>query len=185
MKRLGFDLILLGDSASGKDTQALSLAKTYHLKLARSGEFLRRYRARQYVQGAPAPSRLIIPFLRDSFKKLGARDLLFVGAARLEPEAEYLVKQLNRRHRDFFAVYLRLPAREVIKRSQKRAQRPEDTDLKLIRQRLKYYKTQVGRTVKFYQRLHKLKFVDANQSIKEVNQDLLRIIHDYQKRARA
>ena len=38
MKKLGFDLILLGDPTAGKDTQAAILMKKYELKSVESGK---------------------------------------------------------------------------------------------------------------------------------------------------
>ncbi len=185
MKKLGFDLILLGDSTSGKDTQALLLAKKYNVRLARSGEFLRKYHAKQYVQGGAAPTKLILPFLESSLKDLKKdQSLVFVGAARLRPEAEYLVKLLKQKKRDFFALYIRIPRSEIIKRSNLRAQRPEDVDPKLIQGRIKYFQDQVSKTVKFYQGLKKLKFINGNQSIPKVAKDIEKVINDYKRSKR-
>src|SRR5687768_10792941 len=102
MKKLGFDLILLGDSTSGKDTQALLLAKKYNVLLAQSGEYLRKLRSYKYRHGVAAPSNVIIPFLKHYLKRGSNKDLIFVGAARLKPEAEFLVKELRKKKRDFF-----------------------------------------------------------------------------------
>ena len=182
MKRLGFDLILLGDSTSGKDTQALLLAKKYNVRLARSGEYLRKYWPKQYVQGGVAPTKLILPFVNQSLKGLKPnQNLIFVGAARLKVEAQYLVKQLNRLKRDFFVIYIRLPRNEVIKRSLLRSARQEDKDLILINKRIKYYKEQVGKTVEYYQGLHKLKFINGKQSINKVTKDIQKVINDYSR----
>jgi adenylate kinase family enzyme len=170
MKQLGFDLIILGDSTAGKDTQALLLAKKYNVKLARSGEYLRKYKAKHYVQGGVAPTKLILPFLNDSLRGLKpSQNIIFVGAARLKPEAQYLVKLLDQKKRNFFAIYIRLPKKEIIRRSLNRSARLEDRDINLINKRIKYYKEQVSKTVKFYQTLKKIKFVNGNQSIKAVS----------------
>lgn len=178
-KRLGFDLILLGDSASGKDTHALLLAKKFSVKLVRSGEYLRRLKGFRYRHGKAAPSNVIIPFLNYSLKTKS--DLVFVGAGRLKPEAEYLVKQLKKKNRDFFAIYIKLPKQEIIKRSNLRAQRLEDSDLNLINSRIAYFKKNVNKTVEFYQKLHKLKFINGKQTINKVSKDILKAIHDYQR----
>src|SRR5688572_5095120 len=108
-KKLGFDLIILGDSTSGKDTQASLLAKKYSVRLAGSGEYMRKYFPKQYVSGGPAPVRFITGFIDHSLKKIGKKNIIFVGAARLKPEAQYLVKQLKKLKRDFFVVYIKIP----------------------------------------------------------------------------
>ncbi|MBI2356291.1 MAG: nucleoside monophosphate kinase [Candidatus Doudnabacteria bacterium] len=184
-KRLGFDLILLGDTASGKDTHALLLAKKYNVRLARTGEYLRKLKGYKYRHGQPAPSNLVIHFLNHSLKHLGwHRNVIFVGAARLRHEAEYLVRQLKKRQRDFFVVYLKLPKKEIIKRSKRRAERLEDVELKLINSRIAYYKNKVSGTVRFYKKLKKIKFAKANQSINKVHSDIEKVLHDYKRSRR-
>lgn len=183
-KPLGFDLILLGDSTSGKDTQSLLLAKKYNVKLARSGKYLRKFWPKQYVQGGVAPSNLLVFFINQALKHLGNKNIVFVGAARLRPEAQYLVKQLKKRNRHFFTIYLKLPKKEIIKRSNSRAQRLEDIDINLINSRVAYYKTEVSKTAKFYQKLGKLKYINGNQSIKLVSRDIQKVINDYKKSRR-
>ncbi len=181
MKKLGFDLILLGDSTSGKDTQALLLAKKYDVILARSGDYLRKLKTYNYRQGVPAPSNLIINFLDYFLKKGKNKNIVFVGAARLKNEAQYLVKELKKKNRNFFVIYIKIPKTEVIKRSRLRAARLEDTDLKLINSRINYYKTKVSKTIAFYQDLRKIKLINGKQSIKNVSQDIEKAIHDYQR----
>src|SRR3989344_4960030 len=96
-KRLGFDLILLGDPTSGKNTQAELLSKKYQVRVFDSGTFLRKHHAKQYVSGGPAPSNLIYLFLKKIFSKLSGENIVFVGAARLKPEAVRLAAQLKKR----------------------------------------------------------------------------------------
>src|SRR5262245_36241105 len=147
MKRLGFDLILLGDTASGKDTQAGILMRKYALKPVESGKFWRQLGRKnksktiQVLQrkSLPAPATLIKQFIGQSIRSAPKdKDLIFIGAARLKPEAQLLVKLLKQKHKDFFALYIKLPANLVIKRSLARAQRPEDKDLVRIKNRIKY-----------------------------------------------
>src|SRR5690606_30810158 len=107
-------------------------------RLAQSGEYLRKYFAKRYVQGGPAPTSLILPFLNDSLKNIGDQNIIFVGAARLKPEAQHLVKLLKKHKRDFFVLYIKLPKREIISRSLKRGKRVEDRDVNLINMRIEY-----------------------------------------------
>src|SRR5258708_39135670 len=114
MKKLGFDLILLGDPASGKDTQAAILEKKYSLYPVASGVFFRKllkslkYKAileKTYSKGLPAPTSLMLKLLKESFGsvKVG-QNFIFIGAARLKPEAEVLKKYLDTRSRDFLVL---------------------------------------------------------------------------------
>ena len=182
MKKFGFDLILLGQPTSGKDTQALLLAKKYKVQLVRSGDYLRKHWAKKYVQGAPAPSNLIKLLLDESFKKSkSGTDLVFVGAARLLPEAKYLVAQLKKRKRDYFVIYIDLPREEIIKRSVSRGQRLEDKDPKLIKARIAYFKKLVSKTEAYYKKLHKIKYINGKQPISKVTKDIEKLIHDHQR----
>jgi adenylate kinase family enzyme len=180
--RLGFDLILLGDPASGKDTQALLLSKKYNVRLARSGEYLRKYYAKHYIQGGVAPTKLILPFLRDSLKDIFGKNVIFVGAARLEREAKFLVRLLTKAGRDFFVLYIQLAKPEVIKRSKLRAARPEDTSVELINKRLQYFKTEVKKTVQYYKKLRKIKFIKGENSVNNIHKEIISKLNDYKKR---
>ena len=184
MKKLGFDLIILGDSTAGKDTQALIFSKKYNVRLARSGEYLRKFKPKEYVQGGPAPTKLILPFLNHSLKNLGNKNLIFVGAARLKPEAQYLVKLLKKNKHDFFVIYIKLPKAEIIKRSTRRASRLEDINLNLINGRIRYFKELVSKTTHFYKTLNKIKFINGKQTIKQVSSDIQNAINDYQQSQR-
>ena len=193
MKQLGFDLIILGDSTAGKDTQAGILMKKYALTPVESGKFWRELGKKKKLshlikdrqrRSLPTPVKIIKKFLLESLNRAPKdKDLVFIGAGRLKPEAQYLVKQLRSKNRDFFALYIRLPKTQVIERSVRRGERPEDRDIARINNRIKYYKEQVSKTVKFYQKLKKLKFINGIQTIKQVSQDIEKAINDYQRRS--
>src|SRR6185436_12260323 len=116
-KKLGFDLIILGDPASGKDTQAKLLERKFLLKPVESGKYLRGLekhktvlgqQVRQAIEkGAPVPVKVIKEFLAANLR-LAPKDknLIFVGTPRLKPEAEFLSKLLSQTDRDFFVIYM-------------------------------------------------------------------------------
>jgi adenylate kinase family enzyme len=72
-KRLGFDVIILGDPASGKDTQAKLLERKFLLKSVESGKYLRGLQKNKtqlgaeirkiLIKGSPAPINVIKEFL--------------------------------------------------------------------------------------------------------------------------
>ncbi len=190
MKKLGFDLILLGDPAAGKDTQAAILRKQYKLTPVETGKYWRSLgkkknlgrllRQRQNLS-LPTPVKIINAYIAASVKKAKKnQDFIFIGAARLKPEAQHLVKLLKQSKRDFFVLYIKIPKSEIIVRSFKRGQRAEDRDRRLINNRLKYFKNQVSKTVNYYKQMKKLKFISGNQSIPAVSKDIQKAIHDYQ-----
>lgn len=188
MKKLGLDLILLGDPTAGKDTQAVILTKKYNLKPVESGKHWRaeakkntaagRWLRKTMSLGHPTPVMLMKKFLADSIKAATKnKDLLFVGNPRLKPEAQLLKKLLEKKGRNFFVIYIKLPAAKIIERSKKRnrAGSLDDTSLG-IKNRLRYFKLQVSKTVKYFQKMRRLKFVNGNQSVKNVAADIDRVL---------
>ncbi len=189
-KRLGFDIILLGAPAAGKDTQARFLERKFALKSVESGRYLRgltRLRTKtgeslknNFAKGLPAPSSLVKEFLKANVSRVSKNyDLLFVGNPRLRPEAEYLSKLLLDSRRDYLVLYINLPVKEIWKRSEKRMRNADDT--KYVQTRINWHKSQVARTVRYFQSKNKLKFIDGNKTIKEVNKEILKALNDYER----
>ena len=197
MKRLGFNIVLLGMIASGKETQANILRKKYALKFVETGVYSRKllkekskngdWARRTTGKGAPLPVILIKKFLiREINNKPKNKNLLFLGG-RLKPEAQLLKKILDARKEDFLAFYITLPDKEVYKRSilrkagnMKAIYKLFDTK-KLIGTRIKWHKDQVGKTVKYYKSLNKLVMINGNQPIPKVTKDILKAIEEYKK----
>src|SRR3989338_3562025 len=164
MKKLGFDLIFLGAPASGKDTQARLLANHYELKRVESGEYFRRHirdksafgktLRRTVGQAKPAPVAVMKIFLTKEIQIAPKKkNLVFVGNPKL-------------------------PVKEIIKRSFYRM-RHDDLRKALIERRINWHKKQVGQTVKYFQALGKLKFINGNQHIFKVTRDIQKTINDY------
>ena len=187
-KKLGFDLILLGDVAAGKDTQAVFLMKRFNLSpvatgkqwriMVKKNDFRGRWLRRTFGKGRPTPVPIVKWFLEEKIKAVPKnKNLIFIGGPKLKPEAQFLKKQLELRNRDFFVFWLTLPVKEMIKRSKKRMRNVDD--LKYIQRRISWYKKQQGKTLKYFQELKKVKFINANQSIKKVAGDIERAIEDH------
>jgi adenylate kinase family enzyme len=198
MKRLGFNIVLLGMIASGKETQANILKKKYALKFVESGVFSRKllkekskdgdWARRTTGKGHPLPTVLLQKFLiREIKNKPKNKDLLFLGTPRLKPEAQLVKKILTAQGQDFFALYVSLPDKEVYKRSLKRKTsnvkeiyKAFDTK-KLIGVRIAWHKDQVGKTVKYFKGLKKLKIINGNQPIAKVTKGIVKAIEEYRK----
>jgi len=196
MKKLGFNIVLLGMIASGKETQANILKKKYALKFVETGVYSRRllkekskngdWARRTAGKGGLLPVVLLKKFLiREIDNKPKNKDLLFLGGPRLKPEAQLLKKILDSYGEDFLAFYITLPDKEVYKRSllrkvgkMKAIYKVFDTK-KLIGIRIKWSKNQVGKTVKYFKSLKKLKFINGNQPIPKVTKDILKAIEEY------
>ncbi|TSC77872.1 MAG: adenylate kinase family protein [Parcubacteria group bacterium Gr01-1014_24] len=189
--------MLLGDTASGKETQANILKRKYALKFVETGVYSRKllkekskngdWSRRTTGKGLPLPVPLLKKFLIKEMKnKPTNKNLLFLGGPRLKPEAQLLKKILDSRKENFIVFYLTLPIKEVYKRSLKRREsnvkkiyKVLDTN-KLIRARIEYYKNQVSKTVKYFKSLKKLKTINGNQPIPKVTKDVLRAIKECQ-----
>ena len=196
MKRLGFNIVLLGMIASGKETQANILRKKYALKFVESGVYFRKLlkakgeigemARRTAGKGKAGSMKLMKDFLmREIKKKPKGKDLLFLGNPRLKPEAQLLKKILAARKEDFIAFYITLPDKEVYRRSLERRTgdmkaiyKIFDTK-KLIATRIKWHKDQVSKTVKYFQSLGKMKIITGKQIIPKVTKDILKAISRY------
>ena len=198
MKKLGFDIVLLGMITSGKETQANILKNKYALKFVESGVYWRKllkeksadgdWVRRTTGKGNPAPVALMKKFLvREISKKPKDKDLLFLGNPRLKPEAQLLKKLLDEKKQDFIAFYITLPDKEVYTRSRKRRvgnmkaiYKVLDGE-KIIKTRINFTKKQVSKTVKYFQSLKKMKIINGNQPISKVTKDILKEIEKYRK----
>lgn len=193
-EHLGFHLVLLGQITSGKDTQAKLLQEKYSLIPVESGKHWRKlekekspdgeWLRRTTSLGKPAPVALMKKFIVEELKKRKpGKNLLFVGNPRLKPEAQLLKKLLSDLKENFFAVYIVLPDKEVYERSFSRSSKDKRIDdvKKNISNRIKWHKDQVGKTVKYFDSLGKLRKINGNQSIEKVYQDIEKVITSFKK----
>jgi adenylate kinase family enzyme len=198
MEKLGFNVAIMGMITAGKDTQANILKKKYLLKTVETGVYSRNllkeksdngeWARRTVGKGKPLPVVLMKEFLvKEIAKKPKNKDLLFIGGPRLKPEAQLVKKIMNAQKQNLFVLYITLPDREVYKRSVKRI----DGNMKaihkildakhLIDPRIKWHKDQVGKTVKYFEKLNCLKKINGNQSITKVTEDIRKAINEYKK----
>jgi adenylate kinase len=195
MKRLGFDLVLLGDPTAGKDTQGAILRRQYTLSPVESGKYWRRMLKSKTAQGDlvrrtmglghPTPVKLMKKFLIDQLRQAPKnKDLIFIGNPRLKPEAQLLVKLLKQQRRDFFVLYLKLPSAEIYKRSLRRVRTDKEGNQQYIKNRIKYTREQVSKTAKYFESLHKLKFINSMPPIPKVASNIKKAIDDYQRSKR-
>ena len=130
---------------------------------------------------------LLQKFLIKEIKnKPKTKDLLFLGG-RLKPEAQLLKKIMNQRKEKLLVFYITLPDKEVYKRSLKRREsnvkeiyKVFDTK-KIIATRIKWHKDQVGKTVKYYQKIGLMRIINGNQPVSKVTRDILKGIEEYKK----
>ncbi|MFZ2072618.1 MAG: nucleoside monophosphate kinase [Minisyncoccia bacterium] len=199
MEKLGFNLALMGMITSGKDTQANILKTKYSLKTIETGKYSRMLlkaknkdgdRARKTVgKGKPLPVVLMKKFLINEIsKKNKNKDLLFIGGPRLKPEAQLVKKILDSSKQKLLVVYITLPDKEVYRRSISRQSGLAKDIYKvldakhLIAPRIKWHKEQVGKTVKYFDKLKILKKINGNQSISKVTKEIEKAIKEYKSK---
>jgi adenylate kinase len=162
MKHLPINIILLGDPAAGKATQAVRIVRRYGVHDFDMGKELRRIQHDPHVRrryglvgealshGALAPTGFVRRILE---KKLGAiprsRGILFDGHPKMLGEAQLLSRLLRREERlDPLVIYLTVPVATTISRMSRR-KRPDDT-LQAFRNRQRYYLRNIRAAVAFY-----------------------------------
>jgi adenylate kinase len=193
-ERLGFNLAIMGIIASGKDTQANLLQNKYDLEPVGTGLFTRNllrekskdgdWARRVASKGKPLPTLLMKRFLLEQIKnKPKDKDLIFIGGPRLKPEAQLVRKILKANKQNIFVIYLTLSDKEVYKRSQSRMSDENvdevykvfDTD-KIIKERIKVHKTQVSKTIKYFESLKLLRKINGNQPIEKVSNEIEKVL---------
>ncbi|HEV2173994.1 MAG TPA: nucleoside monophosphate kinase, partial [Nitrospira sp.] len=129
MKRAFFNLILLGDPASGKGTQAEHIVKKYRLYDLDMGREVRKPAAkRRYdYRGTTAIGKLTpTGVVRGIFKHVIAtvppsRGILFNGSPKMIGEAQLVARLLAKhKRRDPLVIYLSIPMKEVVRRTESR-----------------------------------------------------------------
>lgn len=81
MKKLGFDLILLGSPVSGKNTQADLLLTAYALKAVRSRDILKNPHYKKLSKAAshlPVTSKIVDDFIKKASKIYQSNDIYFL-----------------------------------------------------------------------------------------------------------
>ena len=151
-----FNLILLGDPAAGKATQAQSLIKKYGFynldmgKELRSSARLRKIGrfSETAALGIASPTDLV----KDIFKKrIGgaprSKGILFNGTPKLIGEAKLVARLLKENKRAcVLFLYIALPLSETIKRTslRKKKDKRSDDDMDAMRRRIDgYYRTDI------------------------------------------
>ena len=163
-KQKPINLILLGDPAAGKATQAAHLVRKYGLYDLDMGKILRRPKNKKSGHYAKTAGKGILTrtrFVRNIFRKIipkvkPAQGILFDGTPKMLGEAK-MVRQLlakNGRGKNIFFIYLAIPEAEMARRAVARrtgqgARRPDDS-LFALKNRMRYYRTQIRAIKKFY-----------------------------------
>jgi adenylate kinase family enzyme len=198
MKKKPFNLILLGDPASGKGTQAARLVKKYHFYDLDMGRELRKpaVRARfDYAKTTAIGKLTPTTVVHDIFKNLMHeipldQSILFNGTPKMIGEAK-LVETLLRQYErtDPMVIYLSLPAHEISRRIEKRweltmgklVKRDDDTE-RALKNRRKYYKEHISHVVAFFEKEYTVKRISGMGTEAEVEKKIVAALEQYKKK---
>ncbi len=190
-----FNLILLGDPASGKATQAARLVKKYSFYDFDMGRELRKPTVRRrfdYARtagmGKLTPTWLVRDIHRHVIRAVPrGQGILFDGTPKMIGEAK-LVARLLRQHKrsDPKVIYLSVPMSETIKRAEKRREyaggklikRSDDRE-RAIKNRRRYYAEQVTRVVAFFKKKYVFKKISGLGTRAEVWKRIAAAVNKY------
>ena len=193
-----FNLILLGDPASGKDTQASILKTKYDLFEVDIGKALRKISKEDpqwglkltntLDKGKLAPTALVVDMLKkaigDSPKRKG---LIFAGSPKMLKEAK-IVSKLLKTHKPFptLVIYLKISKSVTISRIAKRKEFQNghwktrlDDSLPSLRNRIRYYQANVSAVVKFFKTIYTFRQVSGIGDIPEITKNLSQIVNNF------
>lgn len=176
MPKQSFNIILLGDPAAGKATQAQYLRKKYKLFDLDMGKELRKIKnlsknsqlkkifAKTLDKGKLTPTKIV----REIFKQRIAqvpktKNILFDGTPKMIGEAKLVYKLLQkfRRANNVQVIYLSIPQKEILKRMGKRleyfkgkySKRADDSAVAL-KNRISYYHKNIAEVKKFFNKIY-------------------------------
>lgn len=184
-----FNLILLGDPASGKGTQAARLAKKYRLYNLDMGREVRKPAARaqfDYAKTTAVGKLTPTAIVRGIFTRVIAgmptrRGILFNGTPKMINEAKLVTRELARSRRaDPLVIYLHIPASEIYKRAGKRQR--EDDSARALRNRQRYYREQISRVVAFFDNTYSVKRISGMGTKAAVQKKIEASIQDHLKK---
>lgn len=182
-------VILLGDPAAGKATQAAHLVTRFSLFDFDMGKELSRQRAenreldalleRYNDKGKLTPTAIVRRILRNTVSAVPAsQGILFDGHPKMLGEAKIVAKLLKAAGRqDPLVIYLSVPIEETVRRMKIRTgyfdgkfgKRADDTE-QALKNRVRYYRTNIAQVIEFFRSrysYHKISGIGSEREVTE------------------
>lgn len=194
------NIILLGDPAAGKATQGRFLVKKFglydldmgkELRKIRTGKSERAVRLRATIdKGNLAPTDIVRAIFQDRISMVPQKKgILFDGNPKMIGEAKLVYKWLKEYgRRDPIVLYLSIPMKETVLRMSSRKeysggklQKRDDDSLEALKNRVKYYRTNIAEVVSFFRSKYEYKRIDGMGTVEEVRERVLLAVHDMRK----
>lgn len=189
MKKKQFNLILLGDPASGKATQGKFLAKKYQMYDLDIGGILRDIKEgahhSKYAKvliatmdkGKLAPTAIARKLLEENIQNAPkTHGILFNGTPKMLGEAK-LVKRWLEKYRsgqDVLVLYLHLSIQESLHRVKDKKRQRADDSIKALENRVRYYRKNISEVTKFFKQNYPYAAIDGKGTRTEVKNRILK-----------
>jgi len=192
------NIVLLGDPAAGKATQAALLVKKFKLFDFDMGKELSQRRnhdgqlhsvlQKNTDKGNLTPTAIVRGILRETIGAVPAKKgILFDGHPKMLGEAKLVVNLLKAQHRsDPLVMYLSIPLDETVRRMHDRSgyfkgkfgKRADDSDLAL-KNRVRYYRKNITQVVNFFESKYHFKKISGLGSQAEVQERVLAAVEEF------
>lgn len=189
------NLILLGDPAAGKATQAAILAKKYKMYDFDMGKELNVLRAKDKAvdaaltsntdKGHLSPTKIVRNILKEIISDIPkSQGIIFDGHPKMIGEAKLVASLLKKSGREnVIFLYLHIPLDETTKRMSNRrgyfagkfGKRADDSD-EALKNRVRYYRAQVAQVLEFFGNKFGLHKINGTGSIKEISDRIDKVI---------
>ncbi len=204
--RAPLNIILLGDPAAGKATQAKYLLSKYklldldmgremrHILKGKGSAGIKKVLKETTNKGKLAPTAIVRAIHKEKILKAPKnKGILFDGTPKMIGEAKLVFKwmqQVKRTPETVIALYLHIPEKEVLKRAKNRVEyykgkfskRPDDTKDSL-KNRIKYYRKNIAEVVSFFKGKYNYKEINGLGSRAEVRKRIQKVIREYLRHA--
>ena len=163
--KIPFNLILLGDIASGKATQAVRLVRKYRMYDFDMGAILRTPKYKKLGRyeeiggkGKLTPTEVVRKIFREIIPKIKpSQGILFNGTPKMIGESK-LVRRLlekNGRGEHTIFIYISIPEKEIFARAALRREgrkRRADDSMRSLKNRMRYYRTHIRAVKALYRK---------------------------------